>query len=79
MNSQPHKGSNNTKSIPRPKPIIHTAKVFLRSLNINILTSFIFIILWKLKKGYSFKILVRLKIKEVKVLFYAVPRKRRGA
>lgn len=34
INSQPHKGSNNTNSIPRPNPIIQTAKVFLRSLNI---------------------------------------------
>jgi len=49
MNSQPHKGSNNTKSIPRPKPIMQTAKVFFRNLNIIILPPILFSILDKHK------------------------------
>lgn len=35
-NNQPVKGSNMTSKMPRPKPIRHTAKVFLKSLSILI-------------------------------------------
>ena len=48
-NSQPATGSNNTKSIPRPIPAIHTPIVLFNSPNINInYLLFIYYILFKL-------------------------------